>query len=41
MLTREPHREKTSNNTDVCLGFIGWVAGAFDPQTYPLSDVPV
>ncbi len=29
-----------SQNTDVYLGFIGWSAGAFDPRTYELSEVP-
>jgi len=29
-----------SKNTDVFLGYTGWSAGAFSPQTYELSEVP-
>ncbi|KAI0554459.1 glycoside hydrolase family 5 protein [Xylaria curta] len=27
-------------NADVYLGYVGWAAGSFDPQTYELSEVP-
>ncbi|TPX15807.1 uncharacterized protein E0L32_000141 [Thyridium curvatum] len=29
-----------NQNSDVYLGYIGWSAGAFDPRTYELSEVP-
>ncbi|KAI1424106.1 glycoside hydrolase family 5 protein [Xylaria sp. FL1777] len=29
-----------NQNTDVYLGYVGWSAGSFDPQTYELSEVP-
>ncbi|KAK3938660.1 glycoside hydrolase family 5 protein [Diplogelasinospora grovesii] len=29
-----------NQNTDVFLGYTGWSAGAFNPQTYELSEVP-
>ena len=29
-----------SQNSDVFLGWTGWSAGAFNPQTYELSEVP-
>ncbi|KAJ9161124.1 Glycoside hydrolase family 5 protein [Coniochaeta hoffmannii] len=29
-----------NKNSDVFLGYIGWSAGAFSPQTYELSEVP-
>ncbi|KAI1193537.1 glycoside hydrolase family 5 protein [Nemania serpens] len=29
-----------NENADVYLGYVGWSAGAFDPQTYELSEVP-
>ena len=30
-----------NNNADVYLGWVGWAAGAFDPNTYNLTEVPV
>ncbi|KAI1355153.1 glycoside hydrolase family 5 protein [Xylaria sp. FL0043] len=29
-----------NQNADVYLGYVGWAAGSFDPQTYELSEVP-
>ncbi|KAI3326244.1 glycoside hydrolase family 5 protein [Xylariaceae sp. AK1471] len=29
-----------NQNADVYLGYVGWSAGAFDPSTYELSEVP-
>ncbi|KAI8953561.1 glycoside hydrolase family 5 protein [Xylaria longipes] len=29
-----------NENADVYLGYVGWAAGSFDPQTYELSEVP-
>jgi len=29
-----------NQNADVYLGYVGWSAGAFDPNTYELSEVP-
>lgn len=29
-----------NENSDVYLGYVGWSAGSFDPQTYELSEVP-
>ncbi|GAW17020.1 hypothetical protein ANO14919_064690 [Xylariales sp. No.14919] len=29
-----------NENADVYLGYVGWSAGSFDPQTYELSEVP-
>ena len=30
-----------NQNSDVFLGYVGWSAGAFDPNKYELSEVPV
>ncbi|KAI0514462.1 glycoside hydrolase family 5 protein [Xylaria bambusicola] len=29
-----------NENSDVYLGYVGWAAGSFDPETYELSEVP-
>ncbi|KAI1129150.1 glycoside hydrolase family 5 protein [Nemania abortiva] len=29
-----------NENADVYIGYVGWSAGSFDPQTYELSEVP-
>jgi endoglucanase len=29
-----------NKNADVYIGYVGWSAGAFDPRTYELSEVP-